>query len=606
MATTIPRFLLPRANVPLQGVYTSSSSSAQSVTRRASLICRYASTAPSKPIVLEKPERFNPPSHPARLNRKPPRQYSGPRLSETQKEEQKTKQYPNSFPPEGTWRYWFLTNRQIHIYIVLGFLSFLAATAWKQSFYHTCKFTHLLPPGSYFWSHPIDFISQWSMVYKMHVEQRSQVVAEMRQKRLDDIEKRNAYRKAHGIKDPQGVWGFGRRLEYYDSKEDVEKAVGEVARAEDASPVTAEPAAVGKGEYLDFEGKRKPLKKWFGIWLPQSHLITSRTPTDPPNQFSPSSRSRPKPTPASNDAPQLNPHLICTPPTPPTHLPMAPTLPPTLSPAELAYLHTSLSLTPPIRPDARSATTFRPLVAETSLLPACNGSARLCFADGTEALGEGAVGDEKWVEVTVEIPGQRDDDAMVVFLGAMIREALVGDGMLILLISPLPSSPLPLLSLTTHLALLSTSLPASISAEDEDPLFNDDWDAAVPLYPPSTTTHQQSKPPITLLIISVGVNIFFDPSAPELAVADAVLAISVTRTEGGIKVLAIRTVDSPARLASAAGGAMEGKGKGDQGVWRPPRGGMKRDVVRKMIRLVTERGGVADEVLDGLEGLVMG
>ena len=75
--------------------------------------------------------------------------------------------------------------------------------------------------------------------------------------------------------------------------------------------------------------------------------------------------------------------------------------------------------------------------------------------------------------------------------------------------------------------------------------------------------------------------------------------------------LAIRTVDSPARLASAAEGteaglAIEGKGKGDQGVWRPPRGGMKRDVIRKMIRLVTERGGVADEVLDGLEELEMG
>lgn len=151
---------------------------------------------------------------------------------------------------------------------------------------------------------------------------------------------------------------------------------------------------------------------------------------------------------------------------------MAPTLPPTLSPAELAYLHTSLSLTPPIRPDARSPTTFRPLVAETSLLPACNGSARLCFADGTEALVgvkaevektplngasksgedlgedvgmggtegeeagsvgtyEGGVGDEKWVEVTVDIPGQRDDDPLVVFLGAMIHEALVGDGMLV-------------------------------------------------------------------------------------------------------------------------------------------------------------------------------
>lgn len=143
---------------------------------------------------------------------------------------------------------------------------------------------------------------------------------------------------------------------------------------------------------------------------------------------------------------------------------MAPTQPTHLSPAELSYLHSSLSLQSPIRPDARSPTTFRPLVAETDLLPGCNGSARLCFADGTEALvgikadvektpqkvGQGfegfdgdvamadagekkevrSTGDGKWIEVTVDIPGQRDDDPLVVFLGAMIHEALVADGIL--------------------------------------------------------------------------------------------------------------------------------------------------------------------------------
>lgn len=144
---------------------------------------------------------------------------------------------------------------------------------------------------------------------------------------------------------------------------------------------------------------------------------------------------------------------------------MAPTTQPTiLSPSELSYLHTSLSLNPPIRPDARSPTSFRPLVAETDLLPSANGSARLCFADGTEAIvgvkgevertggvgkqigireddmemggieGEegtgGAGGEDWWVEVTVDMLGQRDDDAMVVFLAQMIHEGLVADGIL--------------------------------------------------------------------------------------------------------------------------------------------------------------------------------
>jgi exosome complex component RRP42 len=126
-----------------------------------------------------------------------------------------------------------------------------------------------------------------------------------------------------------------------------------------------------------------------------------------------------------------------------------------LSPAELSYLHTSLSLTPPIRPDGRTSSQFRPLIAETDILPGTNGSSRICFADGTEAIvgikaeveksrpsykqaveGDGQdreTNDEKrglneWVEISVEIPGFRDDDSMPIFLGALLSEALLADG----------------------------------------------------------------------------------------------------------------------------------------------------------------------------------
>ncbi|KAL8997034.1 MAG: hypothetical protein Q9169_003575, partial [Polycauliona sp. 2 TL-2023] len=143
-----------------------------------------------------------------------------------------------------------------------------------------------------------------------------------------------------------------------------------------------------------------------------------------------------------------------------------------LSPSELSYLHSSLALSPPIRPDARSPTTFRPLVAETDLLPTTNGSARLCFADGSEAIvgvkaevertigasntfyshgddgdqdtkmhsAEEDMGEERrrhargkgqdsWIEVTIDMPGfGRDDDGVVVFLAQMLQEGLVADG----------------------------------------------------------------------------------------------------------------------------------------------------------------------------------
>lgn len=144
-----------------------------------------------------------------------------------------------------------------------------------------------------------------------------------------------------------------------------------------------------------------------------------------------------------------------------------------LSTPHLSYLHSSLSLTPPIRPDARAPTSFRPLRAETDLLPAANGSARICFADGTEAVvgvraevertvngggvaGDarkkdgvkrededgGVSGDDSWVEVAVEMVGQSqqqsqqqrsgggDEEGGVVFLEQMLREGLLADGTL--------------------------------------------------------------------------------------------------------------------------------------------------------------------------------
>ena len=48
--------------------------------------------------------------------------------------------------------------------------------------------------------------------------------------------------------------------------------------------------------------------------------------------------------------------------------------------------------------------------------------------DEGEVGGVGSrAGEGRWIEVSVDMPGQRDDDAMVVFLGEMIHEGLVAD-----------------------------------------------------------------------------------------------------------------------------------------------------------------------------------
>ncbi|KAI0124522.1 ribosomal protein S5 domain 2-type protein [Hypoxylon sp. NC0597] len=399
-----------------------------------------------------------------------------------------------------------------------------------------------------------------------------------------------------------------------------------------------------------------------------------------------------------------------------------------LSPAELAYLHSALLLTPPVRPDGRTANQFRPLTAETGVLPGTNGSARVCFADGTEAIvgvkaevekrarvsyldyfyenkelrrkrgskgkgvegeedgeqeqdqpqvkGDGEEGSNDWVEITVEIPGYRDDDSSTVFLATMLSEALLADGEFtkklqinrrfhwklyidIILISPPLSYPLPLLSLTTHLALLATRLPRLKSEADEDPMFDDDWAASQFIYPRSTgtttgitapTSTTSSRPPITLLVMAVGDNIIFDPSKEELAVADSALAVSVGErlvpidsespeagamdvdvdsegeTSRELGLLSVRTIDPPSRLTApgvpnsvnvAAWGGQDApaaKNPGArtaeidnvEGVWKPPRGGAKVAILGAMVQKVLEKGGIADEVLEGLDAVDLG
>ncbi|KAI0809365.1 hypothetical protein GGR55DRAFT_171328 [Xylaria sp. FL0064] len=414
-----------------------------------------------------------------------------------------------------------------------------------------------------------------------------------------------------------------------------------------------------------------------------------------------------------------------------------------LSPAELAYLHSTLSLAAPLRPDGRTATQFRPLTAETGILPGANGSARICFADGTEAVvgvkaevektvgapsisgedesesaqeprqrrrkqkqqgkGKGRTkatavpteededeageaeagssaerrGENDWVELAVEIPGYRDDDSGTVFLATMLSEALLADGELtkklwinrrfhwklyldIILISPPLSYPLPLLSLTTHLALLATRLPRLKSEGDEDPMFDDDWAASQFIYPRSASTATStsttslsspntSRPPITLLVMAVGDNIIFDPSKEELAVADCALAVSVGEkadVESGdteeaamdvdadaragarvLRLLSVRTIDPPSRLTApgvpnAVNAAAWGQGgaatpgaaaketglraaeTGDvEGVWKAPRGGSKISMIATMVEKILEKGGIAEEVLEGLDGV---
>lgn len=126
VSSNIPRFLLPRG-IPshtLRYVRTTSRRNFSSSTG-------LGAAAEGKPRTLGQPDKFRPPSHPARRvvqtrngkvvnqNVREPFNYPGPKLSEKEIEEQKTKRYPNMFPAEGTVMFKFLTTRWIHAWIAM-------------------------------------------------------------------------------------------------------------------------------------------------------------------------------------------------------------------------------------------------------------------------------------------------------------------------------------------------------------------------------------------------------------------------------------------------------------------------------------------------------
>jgi TolA-binding protein len=84
----------------------------------------------------------------------------------------------------------------------------------------------------------------------MHVQHTSVQTREKRHQRIEDAEKRRQYRVAHGLEEEQAE----------------EKSKAEAQVVDDQSPIAAEPETTQGEGYVDWEGKRRPVKKWLGIW----------------------------------------------------------------------------------------------------------------------------------------------------------------------------------------------------------------------------------------------------------------------------------------------------------------------------------------------------
>ena len=92
----------------------------------------------------------------------------------------------------------------------------------------------------------------------MDVQHNSMRVREQRHRRIEDAEKRRQYRVAHGLEEPSP--------QDQNQNQNQDQGQGQVkveAGVDDQSPVAG---MQGQGEFVDWEGKKKPVKKWLGIW----------------------------------------------------------------------------------------------------------------------------------------------------------------------------------------------------------------------------------------------------------------------------------------------------------------------------------------------------
>lgn len=116
-------------------------------------------------------------------------------------------------------------------------------------------------------AHPITFFGRWIEIYQMHIAYTSAQTAERRRQKVDDVQKRSEYRKAHGMDQNDSVLGgWTAKTELENMGPALREGGTPIAGPDiDASPVAAE--AAGEQTFVDFEGNPQPVrKKWLGIW----------------------------------------------------------------------------------------------------------------------------------------------------------------------------------------------------------------------------------------------------------------------------------------------------------------------------------------------------
>lgn len=134
-----------------------------------------------------------------------------------------------------------------------GTLFTLASVVFFTNFQRTNPFADMMPPWTHFFIHPISFWQTWIEILRLNTARMTAETQEKRTQKVEDVQKRAEYRKAHGLDKDEGFGGWTAKTD--------KELIGPAIPLGDATGKEGEPA-----EEQVAGGKKPPVRKWLGIW----------------------------------------------------------------------------------------------------------------------------------------------------------------------------------------------------------------------------------------------------------------------------------------------------------------------------------------------------
>jgi hypothetical protein len=132
-----------------------------------------------------------------------------------------------------------------------GTLFAMAATVFITNFKRDSPFADMIPHWTQLFVHPIRYTRTVFEVLRLHQAHITAETQERRKQKVEDVQKRSAYRKAHGLEKDEGFGGWTAKSD--------EQLLGP------GIPL-GEGAKEGELATEHAPRERKPIKKWLGIW----------------------------------------------------------------------------------------------------------------------------------------------------------------------------------------------------------------------------------------------------------------------------------------------------------------------------------------------------